>query len=75
MESPRIKLSNSNTRILDGIKTGVLFKDSVQHLKRKDVSIPDLCFTLLDTVSITPDLVINSHTKAKERGDWIPLQI
>ena len=27
LESPRIKLSNSNTLILDGIETGVLLKD------------------------------------------------
>ena len=41
LESPRIKLSNSNTLILDGIETGVLLKDFAQSLKRKNVPIPD----------------------------------
>ena len=65
MKSPRIKLSNSNTNILDGIATGVLLKDFVQHLKRKNAAIPDIHFTLLDPNSINPDLVINSPAKAK----------
>ena len=47
LESPRIKLSNSNTLILDGIETGVLSKDFAQRLKRKNVPIPDIYFTLL----------------------------
>ena len=75
LESPRIKLSNSNTLILDGIETGVLLKDFAQHLKRKNVPIPDIYFTLLDAASITPDLVINRHAKGKERGAWIPFKI
>ena len=32
LESPRIKLSNSNSLILDGIETGVLLKDFAQRL-------------------------------------------
>ena len=75
LESPRIKLSNSNTLILDGIETGVLFKDLAQRLKHKKVSVADIYFTLLDAASITPDLVVNSHAKSKERGDWIPFKI
>ena len=42
LESPRIKLSNSHTLILDGIETGVLLKDFAQRLKRKNVPIPDI---------------------------------
>ena len=75
LESPRIKLSNSNTLILDGIETGVLLKDFAQHLKRKNVPIPDIYFTLLDAASITPDLGINRHANGKERGAWIPFKI
>ena len=74
LESPRIKLSNSNTLILDGIEPGVLLKDFAQRLKRKNVPIPDIYFTLLDTASITPNLVIYSHAKGKERGAWIPFK-
>ena len=71
LESSCNKLSNSNTSILDGKEAGVMLKDFAQHLKRKDVPIPDIYFTLLDPASITPDLVINIHAKGKERGAWI----
>ena len=73
--SPRIKLSNSNTLILDGKETGVLLKDFAQRLMRKNVPVPDIYFTLLDAASITPDIVVNSHVKGEERGAWIPFKI
>ena len=75
LKSPRIKLSNSNTLILDGIETGALLKDFVQRLKQRNVPIPDIYFTLLDAASITPNLVVNSHAKRKERGARIPFKI
>ena len=75
LESPRIKLSNSNTLILGGIETGVLLKVFAQRLKRKNVPIPDFYFTLLDAASITPNFVVNSHAKSKERGALIPFKI
>ena len=75
LESPHIKLWNSNTLILDGTESGVLLKDFAQHLKSKNVPIPDIYFTSLDAASITPDLVINRHAKGKERGAWIPFKI
>ena len=76
LESSRIKLSNSNTLILDEIETSVLLKDFAQRFKRKNVAIPDVYFTLLDAASITPNLVVNSHAaKGKERGAWIPFKI
>ena len=74
-ESPRIKLSNSNSLILDGIETGVLLKDFAHRLKRKNVPITDIYFTLLDPAGITPNLVVNSHAKGKEKGAWIPFKI
>ena len=75
LESLRIKLSNSNTLILDGIETSVLLTDFAQRLKRKNVPIPDIYYTLLDAASITPNLVVNSHAKGKEREAWIPFKI
>ena len=71
LESPRIRLSNSNTLILDGIETGVLLKVFAHRLKRKNGAIPNIYITLLDAVSITPNLVVNSHAKGKEKGAWI----
>ena len=75
LESPCIKLPNPTTIMLDGMATGVLLKDLLQHVKRKDAAIPDIYFTLLDAISIPPDLIINCHAKAKERRDWIPFKI
>ena len=65
LESPRIRESKTSTIFLDGIETGVLLKDFVQNLKRKDVDVPDIYFTLLDAVSNVPDFVINNHAEAK----------
>ena len=66
LQSPRIKLSSSNTLVLDGIETGVLLKDFAQRLKSKNVPVPDICFTLLDAASITPDIVVNSQATVKK---------
>ena len=49
----------------------MLLKDFAQHLKRKNVPIPDIYFTLLDAASNIPDIVVNSQAKGKERGAWI----
>ena len=45
LASPRIKLSLSNTIVLDGTDTGVLLQDFAQHLRRKTLTYPT--FTLL----------------------------
>ena len=50
LDSPRIKLSNSDTLILDAKETGVLLTDFVHQLRRKNVEIPDMYFTLLDAI-------------------------
>ena len=52
---------------MDGIETGVSLKDFPQNVNRKDVTIPDIYSTLLDAVSFTPDIVINSYAKAEEK--------
>ena len=72
---PRIKLSNSQTIILDGVDTGVLISDFTLHLRRKNADLPDIYFTLLDAAGITPSLVFNQNAKAKDRGSWIPFKV
>ena len=37
----RIKLSNSQKIILDGVDTGVLISDFTLHLRRKNADVPD----------------------------------
>ena len=72
----RIKLaSNSQSKILDGVDTGVLISDFTLHLRRKNVDVPDIYFTFLDATGISPSLVFNQNAKAKDRGSWIPFKV
>ena len=66
-----IKLSNSQTILLDGVDTGVLFSDFTLHLHQKNVEVPDIYFTLLDAAGISPSLVSNPNAKANDRGSWV----
>ena len=75
LSCPRIKLSNSQTLILDGVETGVFLSDSAQQLRRENADIPDIYFTLLDAADISPTLILNQNAKAKERGSWVPFKI
>ncbi len=75
LESPRIRLSNSDTIILDGRDTLVSIVEFVRDLKRKNPQIPDIYFTILDATKISRDLVVNPNAKSKDRGNWIPFQI
>ena len=71
----RIKLSNSQTILLDGVDTGVLISAFTLHLRRKNADVPDIYFTLLDAAKISSSLVFNQNAKAKERGSWISFKI
>ena len=69
---PRIKLSNSQTLILDGVEIGVLLSDLAQQLRKKIADIPDISFTLLDAAETSPTLVFNQNAKTKPRGICVP---
>ena len=71
----RIKLSNSQTIILDGVDIGVLLSDFFLHLRRKNADVLDIYFTLLDAAGISPSLVFNQNAKAKDRGSWVPFKV
>ena len=71
----RIKLSNSQTKILDGVDTSVLFLDFTLHLRRKNVDVPEIYYTLLDAAGISPSLVFNQNASAKDRGRWVPFNV
>ena len=71
----RIKFSNSQTIILDGVDTGVSILDFSQDLRRKNVDVPDVYFTLLDAAGIPPSPVLNQKAKAKDRGNWVPFKL
>ena len=71
----RVKLSNSQSIILDGVDTGVLISDFTLHLRRKNADVPDIYFTLLDAAGISPSLVFNQNAKAEDRGSWVPFKV
>ena len=71
----RIKLSISQTLILDGVDTGVFSSDFTLHLRRKNADVPDIYFTLLDAAGISPSLVFNQNAKGKDRGSWVPFKV
>ena len=75
LSCPRIKLSNSQTLIFDGVKTGIFLSDFAQQLRRKNADIPDIYFTLLDVAGIYPTQILNQNAKAKERGSWVPFKV
>ena len=75
LSSPRIKLSNSQTLILDGVETGIFQSDFTQQLRRKNAEVPYIYFALLDAAGISPTLILNQNAKAKERGSWVPFKI
>ena len=71
----RIKLSNLQTIILDSADTGVLISDFTLHLRRRNVDVPDIYFTLLDAAGISLSLVLNQNAKTKDRGSWTPFEV
>ena len=73
--SPRIKLSLSDSILLDGRDKNVAFVDFVYALKKKNVECPDIYYTILDAIGINPHKILNKDAKSKERGSWIPFQI
>ena len=70
-----IKLSNSQTIILDGVDIGVLFSQFTQHLRRRNADVLVIYFTLLDAAGISPSLVFKQNAKAKHRGSWFPFKV
>ena len=75
LSCPRIKLSNSQILILDGVKTGIFLSEFSQQLCRRNADVPDIYFTLHDAAGISPTLFLNQNAKAKERGSWVPFKI
>ena len=75
LNSPRIKLSQSDNIILDNRDTKESIVDFVCTLKRKNTDFPDIYFTILEATQLSPKLGINKNAKAKDRGTWIPFKI
>ena len=64
----RIKHSNSQAIIVDGVDTGVLLLDFTQQSCRKNLHVPHLYFTLLDAAGISPSLMKQNETKDSQEA-------
>ena len=71
LSCPRIKLSNSQTIIFDGVEPGVLLSKFAQALLRKKADVPDIYFPSFDAAGISPILVLNQSAKAAKRGSYV----
>ena len=75
LNSPKIRLSQSENIILDNRDTKESIVDFVCALKRKNTDFPDINFSILEAIQIPPKLTINKNAKSKDRGTWIPFKI
>ena len=75
LNSPGIRLSQSENIKLDNRDRKESIADFLCALKRKNTNFPDNYFTILEATQIPPKLVIKKNAKAKYRGTWIPLKI
>ena len=69
--SCRIKFSNLKTLKVDDVEPGVLLSVFANRLLRKNADVPDNYFTLFDAAGISPTLVLDRISKAKERENWV----
>ena len=74
LSSPSIKLSLSDSVLLDGGDTSVAFLNFVYVLKRKNFERHYIYYTSLDAIGLNPKIFINKDAKRKERGSWIPFK-
>lgn len=75
LSSPQIKLSRSDTIILDGRDTFVSIVDLLNSTRKLNTVLPDIYITILEAVKYKPSLVVNTNAKSKDRGNWIPFKI
>ena len=75
LNSPRIKLSQSDNIVLDNRDAKESIAEFVCALKRKNQIFPDIYFKILEATQLPPKLVINKSAKEKDRGTWIPFKI
>ena len=75
LSCPRIRLLNSQTLILDVLKTGFFLSNFAQQLRRKNADVPDIYFSLLDAAGISLTLILNQNYKAKRRRSRVLFKI
>ena len=64
----RMRRTDSQSLILDRVKTGVSLSDSTQQLRCETADVPGFYLTPLDAAGKSPILDVIQNTKAKERA-------
>ena len=72
MSCPRIKLSISQSLILDGVETGVSLSDFAQQLCRNNADVLVICSALFNAAGISSTLVLNQNATANETAGSFP---
>ena len=69
---PRLKLSDSQTSLLDSVETGVLLSDLIQHCVEKTQSFPTFTLPYLTPLVYLPVWIRikRSQTKTEEAGSF-----
>ena len=67
LNSPRIRLNQSENIILDNRDTKQSIVDFVCALKRKNTDFPDIYFTILEATQIPQNLLSTRMPKTEER--------
>ena len=72
---PHIRLSSSQTIILDAEETGFLNSGFAQQMLCKNADVPDIHFILFDVAGISPTLIQKQNAKAEERGSCVSFKM
>ena len=72
---PRIKRSNLQSLILNGVRTRVLLSDMHINSVVKNADDLDVYFTLADAACISPTVVLLHSVKDKNRSIWVPFRV
>ena len=73
LNSPRVKLGQSENIILENRDTKESIVDFVRALKQKNTDFADIYVTILEANQIPPKLVINENAKAKRKTEKLAL--
>ena len=80
LSCPRIKLSNSQSKISDGIETGVLLSHFAQQLNcgNANCELRERCghsFYLRDVAGVFPSVFLKGKARVEHRGGWVNFKI
>ena len=69
-ENKRLKVSLSNTIIVDNVDTGVDIKTFIHSIKLKNATVDPNYFLILKVLNLRPHLVKNNILRTQYGSDW-----